>query len=299
MLRKLIKISLPIKIVKCIIVVLFFSELSAQFKETNITFDDRLLRDDEKSSLFNLKNSMDKFYVDTVWNDEYRDLELKLNIQVIFEGNANTGSSESFLIQSLFSNNMDLHFFDKGSQFSLSQNSSLYYDSVYYDPLSSLLGFYGNIILGAELDTWSSLGGSQHYEKARSIAVRASASNFSRGWEQRLLLINLLTDNVGLRKLRFSTYLSYELFENGNIDECILALDELINNLDEIFNNYSQENYTNMFMKYHGPKIGEIMEKLGQKEMLLELQDLDSQRSNIYKEFYSNIWLKYFLRLKK
>ena len=55
MLRKLIKISLPIKIVKCIIVVLFFSELSAQFKEANITFDDRLLRDDEKSSLFNLK----------------------------------------------------------------------------------------------------------------------------------------------------------------------------------------------------------------------------------------------------
>lgn len=128
MLRKLIKISLPIKIVKCIIVVLFFSELNAQFKEANITFDDRLLRDDEKSSLFNLKNSMQKFYVDTVWNDEYRDLELKLNIQVIFEGNANTGSSESFLIQSLFSNNMDLHFFDKGSQFSLSQNSSLYYD---------------------------------------------------------------------------------------------------------------------------------------------------------------------------
>ena len=299
MLRKLIKISLPIKIVKCIIVVLFFSELNAQFKEANITFDDRLLRDDEKSSLFNLKNSMQKFYIDTVWNDEYRDLELKLNIQVIFEGNANTGSSESFLIQSLFSNNMDLHFFDKGSQFSLSQNSSLYYDSVYYDPLSSLLGFYGNIILGAELDTWSSLGGSQHYEKARSIAVRASASNFSRGWEQRLLLINILTDNVGLRKLRFSTYLSYELFENGNIDECILALDELIKNLDEIFNNYSQENYTNMFMKYHGSKIGEIMEKLGQKEMLLELQDLDSQRSNIYKEFYSNISLKYFLRLKK
>ena len=289
MLRKLIKISLPIKIVKYIIVVLFFSELNAQFKETNITFDDRLLRDDEKSSLFNLKNSMENFYVDTVWNDEYRDLELKLNIQVIFEGNANIGSSESFLIQSLFSNNMDLHFFDKGSQFSLSQNSSLYYDSVYYDPLSSLLGFYGNIILGAELDTWSSLGGSQHYEKARSIAVRASASNFSRGWEQRLLLINLLTDNVGLRKLRFSTYLSYELFENGNIDECILALNELIKNLDEIFNNYSQENYTNMFMKYHGPKIGDIMEKLGQKEMLLELQDLDSQRSNIYKEFYSNI----------
>ena len=289
MLRKLIKFTFLMKIFKYAIILILFSGLKAQFKEATVTFDDRLLRDDEKSSLFNLKNSMQKFYVDTVWNDEYRDLELKLNIQIIFEGSANTGSSESFLIQSLFSNDVDLHFFDKGSQFSLSQNSSLYYDSIYYDPLSSLLGFYGNIILGAELDTWSSLGGSQHYEKARSIAVRATASNFSRGWEQRLLLINLLTDNAGLRKLRFSTYLSYELFDNGNIDECLLALQEVIKNLDEIFNNYSQENYTNMFMKYHGPKIGEIMEKLGQKEMLLELQDLDPQRMDIYKDFYSNI----------
>ena len=41
--------------------------------------------------------------------------------------------------------------------------------------------------------------------------------------------------------------------------------------------------------KYHGPKIGEIMEKLGQKEMLSKMQYLDSQRSNIYKDFYSNI----------
>ena len=289
MTRKLIKIIFSIKIFKYAFILILVSGLNAQFKEADITFDDRLLRDDEKSSLFNLKNAMKRFYVDTVWNDEYRDLELKLNVQIIFEGNANTGSSESFLIQSLFSNNMDLHFFDKGSQFSLSQNSSLYYDSIYYDPLSSLLGFYGNIILGAELDTWSSLGGSQHYEKARSIAVRASASNFSRGWEQRLLLINLLTDNSGLRKLRFSTYLTYELFDNGNIDDCITVLDELIKNLNEIYNNYSQENYTNMFMKYHGPKIGEIMEKLGQKEMLSKMQYLDSQRSNIYKDFYSNI----------
>ena len=105
MLRKLIKITLPIKILKYSIILMFFSGLVAQFKEANVTFDDRLLRNDEKSSLFNLKNSMQKFYIDSVWNDEYQDLELKLNIQVIFEGNANTGSSESFLIQSLFSNN--------------------------------------------------------------------------------------------------------------------------------------------------------------------------------------------------
>ena len=288
MLRKLIKIIFQIKILKYASILILVSGLNAQFKDVSITFDERLLKEDEKSSLFNLKNAIKNFYTDSIWNNEYRDLELKLNIQLIFEGRANTGSSESFMMQTLFSNNKDLHFFDKGSQFSLNQNSSLYYDSVYYDPLSSLLGYYGNIILGAELDTWTLLGGTQHYEKARSIAVRAGASSFSRGWEQRLLLINLLTENIGLRKLRFSTYLSYELFENGNIDECVQALEQLIKNLDEIYNNYSQENYTNMFMKYHGQKIGNIMEKLGQKNMLKKMQYLDSQRSDIY----NNLQLK-------
>jgi hypothetical protein len=112
---------------------------------------------------------------------------------------------------------------------------------------------------------------------------------FSRGWEQRLLLINLFTDNGGLRKLRFSTYLVYELFDNGTIDDCIDVPNDLIKNVNEISNNYSPENYTNMFLKYHGPKIGEIMEKLGQKEMFSKMQYLDSQRSNIYKDFHSNI----------
>ena len=277
------------KLNKYIVLFFFFSLLNAQFKEASISFDDRLLKADEKTSLFQLQNNIKKFYEYTVWNEEYRDLEININIQLLFEGNANIGSTQSYGIQSLFSNNTDLHFFDKGSNFILSQNNALYYDSVYFDPLSSLLGFYGNIILGAELDTWSNLGGSSHYEKARSIAVRANASNFSRGWDQRIVLINLLTENVGLRKLRFSTYLAYELFENGEIDECGEALSTVVENLTEVVDNYNQENYTNTFLKFHGKKIAEIMQKLGQKELLREMIYLDSQRDNIYKDLLSSI----------
>ena len=277
------------KLNKYIVLFFFFSLLNAQFKEASVSFDDRLLKADEKTSLFQLQNNIKKFYEHTVWNKEYSDLEININIQLLFEGNANIGSTQSYGIQSLFSNNTDLHFFDKGSNFILSQNNALYYDSVYFDPLSSLLGFYGNIILGAELDTWSTLGGSSHYEKARSIAVRANASNFSRGWDQRIVLINLLTENVGLRKLRFSTYLAYELFENGEIDACGEVLSTLVENLTEVVDNYNQENYTNTFLKFHGKKIAEIMQKLGQKELLREMIYLDSQRDNIYKDLLSSI----------
>tara|TARA_B100000073_G_C23661877_1_gene544942 strand:- start:340 stop:1209 length:870 start_codon:yes stop_codon:yes gene_type:complete len=289
MLRKLnIKKNLN-RIYKPIIIINLISNLYSQFNEVNVSFDDRLLKEDEKNSLVNLDDSIIRFFTNSYWTDEFNDLTINLNVQIIFEGNANTGNSKLFLNQSMFSNNKDLHFFDRGSQIIMNQNSSIYYDSVYYDPLASLLGFYGNIILGSEIDTWEKLGGTNQYEKARSIAVRASSSKYSRGWEQRLNLINQLSENIGLRKLRFSTYLVYELFENGEMDSCVKILSQLVNNVKEIFNYNSQENYSNMFLKYHGPKIAEIMNKLGQKNMLKEMQYYDSKRSKIYKDFYSNI----------
>ena len=69
MTRKLIKIIFSKNIYKYALILILVSRLNAQFKEANITFDDRLLRDDEKSSLFTLKSTMQRFYVDTAWND--------------------------------------------------------------------------------------------------------------------------------------------------------------------------------------------------------------------------------------
>ncbi len=57
MTRKLIKIIFSIKIFKYAFILILVSGLNAQFKEADITFDDRLLRDDEKtnrSQLFNI-----------------------------------------------------------------------------------------------------------------------------------------------------------------------------------------------------------------------------------------------------
>ena len=42
-------------------------------------------------------------------------------------------------------------------------------------------------------------------------------------------------------------------------------------------------------LKFHGKKIGEMMQKLGQKKLLQEMIYLDSQRDNIYKELLSSI----------
>ena len=69
------------KLNKYIVLFFFFSLLSAQFKEATVSFDDRLLKADEKVSLFQLQNNIKKFYEYTVWNEEYRDLEININVQ--------------------------------------------------------------------------------------------------------------------------------------------------------------------------------------------------------------------------
>ena len=42
-------------------------------------------------------------------------------------------------------------------------------------------------------------------------------------------------------------------------------------------------------MKFHGKKIGEIMKKLGQKELLNKMIYLDAQRKDIYEDYLSEI----------
>ena len=76
------------KLNKQILFILFISLLNGQFKDTSIAFDDRLLKSDERSSLFQLENDIKRFYEYTVWNEEYSDLAINLNIQLIFEGSA-------------------------------------------------------------------------------------------------------------------------------------------------------------------------------------------------------------------
>ena len=62
---------------KSIVLFFFVSLLSAQFKEATVSFDDRLLKADEKVSLLQLQTNINKFYEYTVWKEEKRDLEIK------------------------------------------------------------------------------------------------------------------------------------------------------------------------------------------------------------------------------
>ena len=267
-----------------IIVFFFFSSDSiyAQFGQIEVTFDEQLLKSNIRQLILPLRDEMKRFYSSTVWNEEFSDLDISLNIHFVFEGVSNKGSNKTFLAQSLFSNGSDLRFFDKGVQFIYNDSGTLYYDPVIFDPLASFLAFYGNLILAGEIDTYTPKGGTTELEICRSIAIRGNASDYSRGWIDRLQLINELSTNSGLRKARFAFYYAVDLFRQGKIEKSISEFKNMIVGLDEVYEITPRNHHTLMFLKAHAETLTRVLTVLTQIDILMDLAELDPDNEKIY-----------------
>lgn len=73
---------------------------------------------------------------------------------------------------------------DANWNFKYERGQALYSNQAVYDPITSFLDFYANIIIGWDWDTWSEFGGNTNYQKAFNIANLGINSNFRRGWER-------------------------------------------------------------------------------------------------------------------
>ena len=254
----------------------------AQFGDVDVSFDDRLLRDGDRQELLSLKGEIKRFFENTEWDEEYSDLDISLNIQIIFEGISSKGSAQIYLSQALFSNGIDQRYFDKSFQFTYNESGSLYYDVVLFNPLSSFLAYYANLILAGEADTYDFKGGNKFYEIARAIALRGAASDYSRGWSERIRTENLLSSNHGLRKVRLATYYGIELFEYGKLESATKQFYKMVAGLDEVYNQTLRDQYTVLFMNGHAERLTEILSILRQDPILNDLIELDSDNREIY-----------------
>ncbi len=263
-------------------IILFPKIIIGQFVSLDIIIDDRLLRSDEKQKIINLNSDIKRFFLGTVWDDNYSDLEIPLHIQIVFEGVTQKGNINIYNCQALFSNGNDLRYFDKSFQFYYNSGSSIYYDPVLFEPLVGFLAFYGHLILGNEIDTYEFNGGNKSFEMARDIALRGSSSDYKKGWDYRIMLVDNLTRNIGLRKARLAWYIAIDLYNNQEMDLVIEELNNVIDGIEQSFNDVGRNNQTQFFLKIQSNKIAEMLVKLGQIELLEHMYELDSDRRELY-----------------
>lgn len=266
-----------------IIIALLSTSLSAQFGSAKIEFDDRLLRSDEKYDLINLKEDIRQFFINTAWDKDYSDLNIPLHIQIVFEGAASKGNVKTYLCKALFSNGSELRYFDTGAQFFYSPGSSLYFDLVLFEPLSAFLAFYAHLILAGVIDTYDYRGGNAAYEVAREIGLRGASSEYQKGWNSRISLVDDISKNSGLRDARLSYYIGKDLLNEGNIEESIKEFNSMLDYLEKSYSDFGREQSTQYFMKIHSGFLAETFSKLGRRDLLIDLKQLDHDNNELYK----------------
>jgi len=266
-----------------ILMTLLSTLLSAQFGSIKIEFDDRLLRSDEKYDLINLKEDIRQFFINTAWDKDYSDLNIPLHLQIVFEGAASKGNVKTYLCKALFSNGSELRYFDTGAQFFYSPGSSLYFDLVLFEPLSALLAFYAHLILAGVIDTYDYRGGNAAYEVAREIGLRGASSEYQKGWNSRISLVDDISKNSGLRDARLSYYIGKDLLNEGNIEESIKEFNSMLDYLEKSYTDFGREQSTQYFMKIHSGFLAETFSKLGKRDLLIDLKQLDPDNNELYK----------------
>ena len=270
------------KILYAVVLLFSIKQVNAQFASVDITFDDRLLRSDEKQEIFTLQEEINRFFTSTVWDEVYNDLDINLYIQIIFESAQSKGNVRTFNCQALFSNGSDLRYFDKNVQFYYNSGTSMYFDPVLFEPLSGFLAFYAFLILAGEIDTYEFNGGNGSYEIAREIALRGSASDYKKGWGNRISIVNDLTRNIGLRKARLSWYIALDLIKEGDIEGALSELTQVLDGIEKSYNDVGRDHNTQYFLSVQSGLIAKTLSQMGQKEMLKDMKELDPDRREIY-----------------
>ncbi|MDX1530698.1 MAG: DUF4835 family protein [Rhodothermales bacterium] len=179
---------------------------------------------------------------------------------------------------------------DSDWEFQYNRGQPLIYEEQRFSALESLLDFYALLILGYDYDTFSELGGTRYFERARQIAELGQAQGAS-GWvalgddDTRTSLVRQLLDPrfVPLRR-------AYFLYHFGALDRFTRRPEEAwesgfsaVEALYELFLETSRRYATDVFFATKANELVELFEDFPERAQLYAiLVEMDPARSSSY-----------------
>lgn len=171
-------------------------------------------------------------------------------------------------------------------------NQALYSNQSTFDPLTSFLDFYANIIIGFDWETWADLGGTQYFKKAFDILNLSVSSPYKKGWEQSSaayskwgLCQDLLNDKYRAFREAFFVY-------HYGVDEIQIrkkdGQDKIVNLISVLEDMQKRTGINSVLIKqFFDTKNGEIVELLKDYpdvNVFLRLKKIDPSHSAKYDE---------------
>lgn len=147
------------------------------------------------------------------------------------------------------------------------KNQQLYSNQSSFDPITSFLDYYANIIIGFDWDTWAELGGTPYFKKAFDIVNLGANSSNSKGWERSNasftrwgLCEDLLNDKYrSFREAYYVYHYGVDEFQMNKED----AQKKIVNLVNLLFDMKSKTDINSVLIRvFFDAKYGEFIELL-------------------------------------
>ena len=182
---------------------------------------------------------------------------------------------------------------DNTWQFSYTRGQALVYDPNRYNSLTSVLDFYALVMLGIDYDTFSPLGGTRLFERARQVAELGRSDVSAPGWgrdptedRSRFTLVQELLDPVfePVRQAHFEYHFTvldrFLLDQDASWAAAIVTLQSLA----DLYQRLNQDRYvTDLFFGARYQEIASLLREAPQRnEAYALLSTMDRTHLNTY-----------------
>ncbi|MFQ5864027.1 MAG: DUF4835 family protein [bacterium] len=264
------------------------SLISGQIKANVHVIIDKLPID-KQEKMKNFQNVVKDYIENVAWFEEDDFVPVEVTLQM-FLTDIPSNVEDRYKCEFLMSSS-DVQYFDKRVRFPYQPGEPLVYNEQVIDPLTGVIDFYVNMILGNEFDKESFLGGDFYYKRARSTAALGKfvRTEFIRGWTEREELIQRVFDEPFMTFRKMKDYYFYGLYIiEESIQEARKHVKTALNMIETVMKKQSDLEEPKQFLNAHYLEFLQIFKDDKEKnEVFKKLKELDPEHKELYEEHIS------------
>jgi hypothetical protein len=283
-----------------LLLIIFLNKINGQELNCNVTVNYEGLQIRNRELLADFAQIIENYLNNTQFTDEpWEGEKIECSFNIFFTG---ASSDIDYSAQVVIVSTRPVYKSEKKSpmltindanwSFKYERGQPLYSNQAVYDPITSFLDFYANLIIGWDWDSWSEFGGNLNYQKAFSIANLGMTSNFRKGWERTSEAYNrtrLIDDllNEKFRPFREAFYEYHYGLDYFQVDKN-QAQNHIVNLINVLFDLRTKVDINNVLIRtFFDAKYGEISDLLKDypdKSIVDKLKRIDPAHISKYNE---------------
>lgn len=271
-----------------IIILVPLPQLFSQIKaNVNVIIDKLPIDDQHKMRDF---HKVVKNYIESAnWFEEDDEpIPIEITVQMFLQ-DIPTNVEDRYKCEFLISSS-DVQYFDKRVRFAYSPGDPLIYNEQTFEPLTGIIDFYMNMILGNEMDKYNSFAGDPYYKRALNIASlgKFTRTEYILGWTEREELIKRVFREPFKTFREMKDYYFYGLYvKEESLNEARKNIRTALDLLKKVIHNKEAKEISEakQFLDAHYSEILDLFkDDAHKKEVFTLLMELDPERKELYQE---------------